>query len=324
MDLSEGKKQVSAPFPIVNGRKVCIPLIGALLILLVLPIKMGMDANKDIPVIGYMESISKKYCDEIFKQAFASYVATGATKAAISFADSFTVSLAVVSVSPGKLLRPAMDTLDRLQAGFSVVMLAMLAGKLTIGLLSFFCIKLMLPAAIILKILHIFCPQAFAFSSNLTKSLVKMALLIWFLFPAGAAINLYVQSAYTNNVYDTNIKEVEIEKSHIDAISGDISADAAVTQNDSQNIEEKGFFDSTTEKLKSLKESVRNISLSAITDSMKTRVKSIVNSADKISAKLFQICALFILQTLILPVALLLVFYFLVKQGFSKNTSLLR
>jgi hypothetical protein len=316
-----------------NKLKKLIPFFIALIVIIVLPIKMGIDANKKIPIIGYIETISKDYCDETFKKATATFVALSGVDAAISILESLDIKPMGVGISIGKMLSPAHDTIKQLKLVLGIIIGAMLAGKLTIGLLSFICIKLMLATATILKILHISSQQSFLWADTLSKLMTKMAIFIWLLFPVGAAMSTYIQSAYTNNIYEVEMNEIGAENGRITELSDTISSDFAVSHDSSKNatsketkmmgskVEEKSFFDSVSDKVVSVKDSIPDFSISAMTEKVKetaekvkVKVNSVISYANNIIIKGFQIITIFILTTFIVPLAVLFIFYSLAKS----------
>lgn len=297
------------------NRSISILLLSALLICtILLPIRMGDGANASFPVISTVEEISAKQCRETLKNATVAYVSAKLINKILTSLQRVEISVQPlgvgVSFAPGEMLSAANDAIERVCAALFSVIGLMLVEKLTIGMISFVCFKVLFPIAFILGILYCVFPKVCAWAKPTSLFLVKLSLLSWLFFPTVALVTEYVEDAYLNAELQRQLQEAESLSGKMEGLNQELNAIS-----ESKPEEESSWWEKTKQTIKSITRSPY--------EAIKEKVSGMVNYADKASDHLFHAFCIFMLTTVVIPLFLLFIFYkllqFITKSYFENQ-----
>ena len=196
--------------------------IALLVALLLLPLRMGEGANAGVPVIGAAEQLAADYCGRTLERATAAYVSAKVVDKTISMIQRAEISVTPIGVgltfAPGELLAAANEAIERVSAALFSVMGLMLVEKLSIGLISWLCFKLLLPLALVLSLLRHLTGGRLPQLAPVARFLARLAVLLWCFFPAVALAAGYVESAYLDAEYARQMDENAGEEKRLDAL----------------------------------------------------------------------------------------------------------
>jgi len=226
-------------FSHLKNRGNQIRIIGSLILLMIiffLPIKMGDSVNKNIPIIGYAEQIAGDYCDKTFKKAAATYASAKITDKVISTIKETRMQITPMglglTIAPAEWLSAANDAIERVCTLLFAITGIMLTGKLIIGMISFACIKCLLPIAIISYLIWILSNRSLPQAKSLYLLLAKFSIAAWLFFPVTALVNNYVETSFINKKYESVFNEVEDKNKKIELLGGDLQKSIAHLQSD--------------------------------------------------------------------------------------------
>lgn len=289
-------------------------LIILLICTILFPIRMGDGANASLPIISAVEEISAKQRRETLKKATVAYVSAKLINKILTSLQRVEISVQPlgvgVSFAPGEMLSAANDAIERVCAALFSVIGLMLVEKLTIGMISFVCFKVLFPVAFILGILYCVFPKVCAWAKPTSLFLVKLSLLSWLFFPTVALVTEYVEDAYLNAELQRQLQEAESLSGKMEGSNQELNAIS-----ESKPEEESSWWEKPKEILKSITRSPY--------EAIKEKVSGMVNYADKASDHLFHAFCIFMLTTVVIPLFLLFIFYkllqFITKSYFENQ-----
>lgn len=258
-----------------------------LVALLLLPLRMGEGVNAGVPLIGAAEQLAADYCGRTLERATAAYVSAKVVDRIISTIQRAEISVTPVGVgltfAPGELLAAANEAIERVSAALFTVMGLMLVEKLSIGLISWLCFKLLLPLALVLSLLRHLTGGRLPRLAPVTRFLARLAVLLWCFFPAVALAAGYVESAYLDAEYARQMDENAGEEKRLDALG-------------------KEFSESMPEE-----QSVWDQFKGAAADMLDIRQKAadMLDYADRMTDRLFHVFCIFLLTTVLIPLFML-------------------
>ncbi|WP_297262011.1 hypothetical protein [uncultured Desulfovibrio sp.] len=260
--------------------------IALLVALLLLPLRMGEGANAGVPVIGAAEQLAADYCGRTLERATAAYVSAKVVDKTISMIQRAEISVTPIGVgltfAPGELLAAANEAIERVSAALFSVMGLMLVEKLSIGLISWLCFKLLLPLALVLSLLRHLTGGRLPQLAPVARFLARLAVLLWCFFPAVALAAGYVESAYLDAEYARQMDENAGEEKRLDALG-------------------KEFAESVPEDqslLDRLKEAADMLDV-------RQTAADMLDYADRMTDRLFHVFCIFLLTTVLIPLFML-------------------
>lgn len=269
-------------------RKSPVVWLKALLLvaLLLLPLRMGEGVNAEVPLIGAAEQLAADYCGRTLERATAAYVSAKVVDKTISLIQRAEISVTPVGVgltfAPGELLAAANEAIERVSAALFTVMGLMLVEKLSIGLISWLCFKLLLPLALVLSLLRHLTGGRLPRLAPIARFLARLAVLLWCFFPAVALAAGYVESAYLDAEYARQMDEAASEEKRLDALGREFAESVP---------QEQGLLDR----------------LKGAADMLDIRQKAadMLDYADRMSDRLFHVFCIFLLTTVLIPLFML-------------------
>ncbi|MDR0466336.1 MAG: hypothetical protein LBH94_03150 [Deltaproteobacteria bacterium] len=202
-----------------HGKGLRIALcLGLLLLLAVLPIRMGVKGNAHIPGLGHMEEIAQNHWDEqLAKIAAATALAFGIS-GAVSVLEELHFSVVVASAAPFKALSGINGSIKSLGNSLLICTGLFILCATLMGMISFICFKLLFPAALIFRLLQEVHPELFACLGNLVRPMATGALLLWLFFPATALLSQYVQKSFLDERIAQEMRILATDKEKLDAV----------------------------------------------------------------------------------------------------------
>lgn len=250
--------------------------------LLLLPLRMGDGVNAGVPIIGAAEQFSADYCRRTLERATAAYVSAKVVDKVVSMIQRAEISITPMGVgltiAPGELLAAANEAIERVSAALFSVMGLMLVEKLSIGMVSWICFKLLLPLALALLLLRHVAGARLPWLAPTGRFLARLALVIWCFFPAVALAAGYVEHAYLDAEYARQMDEVAAEEQRLDTLGKEFSESVPA---------EQGILDK-------LKGAVSKLDI-------RQQAADMLEYADRLTDRLFHVFCLFLLTTLIIP-----------------------
>lgn len=269
-------------------RKSPVVWLKALLLvaLLLLPLRMGEGVNAEVPLIGAAEQLAADYCGRTLERATAAYVSAKVVDKTISLIQRAEISVTPVGVgltfAPGELLAAANEAIERVSAALFTVMGLMLVEKLSIGLISWLCVKLLLPLALVLSLLRHLTGGRLPQLAPIARFLARLAVLLWCFFPAVALAAGYVESAYLDAEYARQMDEAASEEKRLDALGREFAESVP---------QEQGLLD----RLKGA---------AAMLD-IRQKAADMLDYADRMTDRLFHVFCIFLLTTVLIPLFML-------------------
>lgn len=201
-------------------------LAGLLLCLLLLPV--GMGGNRYVPLIGWGETLVDDYCLSSLRRAQDAYLVTQALDSAIALARSAEASAGIFGVSaalsPGESLSPLHDSVKMLSDFLTYAILLLMVEKQAMGMLSWVCLKLLLPLGLLLLAPGVLAPGRGRRLARAGVLLCKSALTLWLLLPVTAGLGVFVDSRYLAPKYAAHVERVKQEMTAIFNLPGEESA----------------------------------------------------------------------------------------------------
>lgn len=251
--------------------------------------------------LGALDRTSSKYVDDALVQAFSAYTVARGVNAVVSVLQSVSVggSLgASFSVSPGEVLDPINDLVERYAAVMEFSIASLLTQKILIGITSSQVFNVLLSLSVAAFMLSVL-----ANTRPLTGVLFRTVLSLIFLrFAIVLAVlaNSWVDAAFLRDGIDQNVAEMNgVSESVASRI-----AEPAQVQEPAEK--EQGLLDSFTSGVSGLAAKAQGLmtqmDASAAKDALEASVPGMVD-----------LMAVFILKTLLLP----LLFLYGLKRAFS-------
>lgn len=286
-----------------------IVLAAMLACLLWAPIRMGTDANADVPLIGAAEAVAEDYCEQTLVDATKAYVAAKVIDKTISTLQRVEISVTPfgmgMTVAPGEMLAAVNDAIERVSAALFTVMGIMLVEKLLLGMISWVSFKVLLPVALGCGILYCLAGERMSWSRSTASFLGTTALLCWLFLPVTALVSGYVEDAYLGPVYAEQMDRIEGAAAGV-ILEGDVQheAPAMPSEKSSGGGWFSGLSDGLTalvDKLSALMESIRTAAANASVEGLKQKAEDILNYADDATDRLFHTFCIFVVTTIIIP-----------------------
>lgn len=251
--------------------------------------------------LGALDRTSSKYVDDALVQAFSAYTVARGVNAVVSVLQSVSVggSLgASFAVSPGEVLDPINDLVERYAAVMEFSIASLLTQKILIGITSSQVFNVLLSLSVAAFMLSVL-----ANTRSLTGVLFRTVLSLIFLrFAIVLAVlaNSWVDAAFLRDGIDQNVAEMN-------GVSESVATRIAETAQVQEPAEkEQGLLDSFTSGVSGLAAKAQGLmtqmDASAAKDALEASVPGMVD-----------LMAVFILKTLLLP----LLFLYGLKRAFS-------
>lgn len=245
---------------------------------------------------GGIDRKTEEYIDDATVQALAAFASARVLNAVITMAQSVEVGqssgLGVKlesSFRPLELLDPVNDLVEQYSTVMQFAVGSLVTQKLLIEIVSteFFKIALTAFGALVLASLVVAGGRYAAFPLKL----FALAALLRFLFVLVLAANGLVDQAFVSPKTQENMQQVEV-------LSHDVQAELTTVPADEAAVEEEGWWDSMSAKVKALVDV--------------ERYKAMVERIRDIVPNILNLMALFVFKTLLMP----LVFLYLLLRGF--------
>lgn len=171
--------------------------VVAVVLIAIVPIKMGRDANKNIPIIAELEQMGQEYCEVTLKRATAAYIISKTIDKVVSTIQRTELTFAPfgigLTVATGEMFSAVNDAISRFCAAFFWVIGITLLGQLAAGMLTFVCIKVLLPTSLICIALYSVFPRHFQWAKNIAYFAYKNRTCCIFIFPNSGTCHFVYQ-----------------------------------------------------------------------------------------------------------------------------------
>ncbi len=315
-----------------RNRKMELAVCLLALVCFFLPLRMGNDVNRDLPVFGWHEQVTQDYCERTLNKALAAYVATKSASRLLAVVSDAHMQASLplvggVSVAPGKMLSAAIDILERVSTGLFFVIGATLIGKLFGGMISVISFKMLLPLAGVCFCFSFFSGSVFPWARPVGKFLSQLAIVLWIFFPCTAMLNGYVEELYLDGVYQEKMKaigegmlgmEENDPMKKLDLAppkdppareeagpAGEKSAPVQAAEAGKQE-EEGGFFSFLRRTYEQIK-NIRKIP-GEVADSVREKLNRVLTAAEDLTDNLTYALMILVLTTFVIPLVLLYIF----------------
>ena len=292
------------------------PIVAALLLifLLFLPVQIGeKDANRDVWFVGDMERISEEYYTTTLAQMAAAWAIVKISSKTVAMLQrgeiSFTPLGVGVSLAPGELLAVVGDNLERIANVLFALVLVLLLQQFSLGFLSFVCLKILFPAAILFYIAGFF---GLGFAKTFAAKLCKIALILWLCFPASAAISNFLQQGYLSEKRTQNLSILQTQETGLQNLQKFEDLGAEEAQKVQQSEENLGFLTSLWQNAKEIASNTTN-HFQKTKERAIAKIDSIVESLDGLVDRLLELTAIFLLTTLVLPLFVFVLLFWVVR-----------
>ncbi len=290
-----------------------------------MPIKIGNEANKNIPIIGAIEKASEDYTKDSLVKVTAAYGVSKIINKGIAMIQRVEISVTPFGVgasfAPGELLASAGDTIDRVANALFLVLGVLLVQKVLIGMISFVCLKCFLPIGLFLYGYFYLAKKFFPNMQHLNtvhafgKFFVRFALIIWLIFPVTAYINKFLESSYIGSEYSQLQQSLEKDSVQFNAIAQEISGNNIEEQSaeekgaeeklPSEDNKEEGFFSwftkPITEAMDNVKEFTEEIMGSVSSSNIAELADNSLNYVDSMIDDLFIVLSIFLVTNILVP-----------------------
>lgn len=257
-----------------NLAKAIVAFVFALLLFLI-PVKIGVGNNDDIPLIGSIEKVSQEQVDGTLLRAGSAYATLKAIQIAPKMFEN--VSVPLVGVKLGALLSPIVEQLDMLDSVLFYALLVAFGEKFLLGWITYVALHWLIPIGLLFYALgKVRIVQAsFAMVGILGRFFIQFGLLAYLLLPTTAFIN---QSIYNAFNVDKKISAIQEQEKKIIQYQDEIERikqeqkpkqtikpiEKEVTQEEEEEFlkeitePKKGFFESLWDDTKETASSVAN------------------------------------------------------------------
>ena len=271
------------------GTRTFVPALAAMLLAVV------------ISWAGVLDRSSGKYVDEALVQAFSTYAVARGINGVVSVLQSVSVggSLGVAfNVSPGEVLDPINDLVERFAAIMELSIGSLLIQKLLIAITSSAFFNILLTASVaafaLVALLNITSAVGPLFRTVLTLVFLRFAIVLAIL------ANSWVDIAFLREGIDQRVEGVS-------SVSEDVSARVAETPTAAKPAEEEqGMFDSFKNGFSALAEKTQGMMSQLDASAAKEQLDNAVPN-------MVDLMAVFILKTILMP----LLFLYGLKRVFA-------
>lgn len=303
-------------------------LLALLLLLLMLPISMG-DTERRIPGLRHIEEISQNYCAEQLPKIAGALAVTYAVSGLISVLEDLHLSAVLVSAAPFKALSGMNENIKSLGKAMLLCMGLFILGATVMGMITFICFKLLLPAALVLGLLAEFLPQKMAWAGNISQSLGVWAVLLWLFFPVTALTSNYVQKSFLDSRVAEEMRIMEANKEKLSAVNEEAqragsekslppAAPAPAPEEHAAPEEDPGWLSWGLNAIgRAVSETADSIG-SAFTivtgeEKMKDKLEVAVALISDLAESMLRVVVMFLLTTIVIPVGVLYLFMAIFK-----------
>jgi len=296
----------------------CAGLLLLLLALLLLPIRMGEQGNSHIFVLRQVETIAQNYVAEQLPKLAAATAITYVVNGTIAVLEELHISVIVISAAPFKVLSGINDSIKSLGNALLLCTGLLVFSSTIIDMLSFFCLKVLIPIAIVLRILHEWNATFFAWAGTLSRSLGIGAILVWLFFPTTSLVTKYINAVYLDALVAEQMRTVDATTKKLDAVrEATLNAEEAGRSGDTDKARTDGSKSPDTEP-GLLSRAVKNIGAAlnplAMVDAMKAKIQVAIDLAGNIAKGLVRLVVIFIFTTVVIPVGVFFFFRLIFKQ----------
>ena len=292
------------------------PIAAALLLvfLLLLPVQIGeKDANRDLWLVGDMERVSEEYYTTTLAQMAAAWAIVKISSKTVAMLQrgeiSFTPLGVGVSLAPGELLAVVGDNLERIANVLFALVLVLLLQQFSLGFLSFVCLKILFPIALLCYIAGFF---GLGFAKTLAAKLCKIALVLWLCFPASAYISNFLQQGYLSEKRTQNLSILQTQETGLQNLQRFEDLGEEEAQKLQQNEENLGFLTSLWQNAKEIASNTNN-HFQKTKERAIAKIDSIVESLDGLVDRLLELTAIFLLTTLVLPFCVFVLLFWVAR-----------
>lgn len=282
-------------------------LIGGLLLIIFMP--PLSDGVLGSAPFQHADAVGEEYVDKAFDRALIAFALARATNAVISVIQDSEVDITPagvgVTIAAGEILDPINDMVER----FSMVMLLSLISlgiqKFLIEVVPWFSFKLILAPALLLFLprLWVMKPWA-AHTTSIAQRLLLLALLLRFSVPMVAVLNDQVYQLFLDQHYNEAIEGLEQGKQTL--------SDFAPLSNQKELSDEAGFMASLKGTARQLQEATN----------LRLQIEQLGNRLSMMVKDLLSMIVIFLLNTIMFPIAFLWVLYKLFGRLVSGGTKL--
>lgn len=206
--------KVMLKIPDIQLKKYTITGLWAALLLffLVLPVRFG---GSSLPIIGQGEKIANTYAIELIRKAQDSYLVMQALDGALAVAQTAEFNAGAfgvgMSAAPGAILSPVQDSVKTLADFFSNIVFLTLIEKQAMGMITWVCIKVLLPLGILALIINRFTSAL----PGVCAVISKFALCAWLLLPVTGLLGIIINDSYIQPKYDANVERIKKEMAQV-------------------------------------------------------------------------------------------------------------
>lgn len=268
-------------------------IVGILIIIFVPPLSKGVLESAPFQ---QADAVGEAYVDEAFNRALIAFALARATNAVISVVQDSEIDITPagvgVTIAAGEVLDPINDMIER----FSVVMLVSLVSlgiqKFLITIVPWFSFKLILAPALLLFIPRLWTKKPWAFNTTyIARRLLVLALLLRFSVPAIAVLNEKVYQLFLDQQYVEAIDGLEQGKQTLTEFSP-LSNRAELTA-------ETGIMASLKGTARQLQEATN----------LRLQIERLSDRLGFVVKDLLAMIVIFLLNTILFPLAFLWILY---------------
>jgi len=192
---------------VTGGRqKKALALVGALVLLLLLPIGFG-EANRSIPIIGGAEKQVDDHCLTVLTRAVKANSLIYTLDGVLAVLKSAGLNVGLLglgaSVSPGEALSAPHDSIKSLGSLLTSIILTMLVAKQATGMMTYLCFKIFLPISLICFLIH-FASGRWLRVKRIGFLLLKTGLILWIALPVTALVSQVIDKRYVSIKYEAH------------------------------------------------------------------------------------------------------------------------
>jgi hypothetical protein len=197
-------------------------LLGLLAALLVAPIRMDNTGEGGLPGLAHVERIAQSYCAGQLPKIAATTAVVYAVDGALSLLED--VRIPIINTAPGKMLSGPHEAIRSLGNVLLLCTGLFGLGTAVMGMITFFCFKLLIPGAIVLRLIHECRPGLFVRAGTMARSLATGAILLWLFFPATTLLAGYVDAVCLDERLAEQVHKMEADTAELDAAKGVVSS----------------------------------------------------------------------------------------------------
>ena len=298
-----------------------IKMISFLVILLILSLTSVPD------------NIAEDYIDDSLVASSTAYLVARGVNATISLLQSVSLSIGFVSVSPGEILDPLNDLVERLSSVILFAIASLGIQKIMIEISGSFIIQTLLMLTLITLIVNYFFHEKFQIISKKNASAIYKILIfllaLRFSIPLMAISSGIIENIFIKNQVESSIANMEIASASANKLAMDIAGNDSSLEEDansekdthSEKENEESYLSWATVTKEKAKEIMNSVSKTASGLNPKEKIIKINNELSKSIPDSLNLITFFVFKSLLLPILFLYIIIFATKRIYKYEFS---